>query len=423
MGLLAVGCNLVLGLDKFVDGQWTGGGGSGTTGSTTTTTTGTSSTSGTGGTPVVGDFDFAIKDATVNVPFGGLNYVNVEITPSGAFNDAVQVAVQGGPAGLQTMPTTILAGATTGKVEVGAMGTLALGTTFTLTLEAKAGSISKTASAPAVVTGKPGDLDQSFGSGGIVAGPKGSGTGGSAYLHDIREVGAGKLLVGGLTVNSLGAGTAVGLRYLADGQPDMSFNGTGAVTNPYCSCTKPQGGHVSVARKVDSTLLFVGWGNAGSGKTDDIFLFRYTDTGVPHVVQGDNGTEDIDLGGSEQVTAASPVPQSSQVIVAGAKDSQLFVARIADQQATGFPDVTFAAPKGWIAPSLGAASSSAEALTIDDMGRIVVAGWAKNASMDADVVLLRFTPDGALDTSFGAQGVVTCCRSPFLVIPRSLHLG
>src|SRR5262249_5585877 len=107
---------------------------------------------------------------------GGTNYVNVEVTPSGGFDAAVTVMPQGAPSGLMTMPLTIPAGSATGKLQVGAGTTLTLGTTFQLTLAATSGTITHTATVPATVTGKPGDFDMSFGSGGIVMGPTCMGT-------------------------------------------------------------------------------------------------------------------------------------------------------------------------------------------------------------------------------------------------------
>ena len=369
--------------------------------------TGTSTGTGGSGGHAAASFAFAIKDATVNVPYGGSNDINVEITPSGGFTGAVDITVQGALAGLVTMPLTIPAGSTTGKLQVGAGTTLVLGTMFTLTLVATAGSITKTASVPAVVTGKPGDFDLSFGGSGLVAGPSSTG---EVDFNDIREVAQGKLLVGGVTLNSLGVALSTGLRFLPNGMPDVGFNGTGAVSNKVCTCTTSIGATVSVAREVDGTLLFIGWGDAAKGKGEDIFLFRYRDSGMTDGVPGDNGTEDIDLGGNENVAAAALVPSSTNVIVAGSKDSHLYVARIPDRLADGVPDTSFATPKGWIAPPLGGASSRAGALTLDATGRIVVIGTVTTAG-DDDLTMLRLTADGALDPSFGSGGVVALARA------------
>jgi uncharacterized delta-60 repeat protein len=195
--------------------------------------------------------------------------------------------------------------------------------------------------------------------------------------------------------------------------PDTTFNMTGSVSNSYCSCTPAEGGTVSLARENDGTLLFVGWGQTSYTANQDIFLFRYNDDGTMDVVGSDTGTEDVSLGSNqnEQVTAAALIPNSTSVIVAGMLNSaQLFVARMNDRHTFGAPDTTFAAPNGWIAPAVGGVSSTVGALALDGAGNIVVAGTVTTAATGADVVLLRLTPSGALDTSFGSGGIVSLPR-------------
>jgi uncharacterized delta-60 repeat protein len=397
-------CDQIAGIQDARTG-WTGSTG-------TSTGTGTGTSSGT----TAPSFTFAITDASVNVPYGGINYVNVEIMPSGGFDSAVSVAVQGGPAGLVTMPLNIPASGITGAFQVSASGTLTLGQTFKLTLAATSGSITQTATVPAVVTGKPGDFDMTFGSAGVVMGPTCTGTDCLVNLNDIREFSPGTFVVGGLQTGIGGAGgNAIGLRYLSSGMPDTSFNMTGNVSNSYCSCTPGQGGNVSVAQETAGTLLFIGWGQTSFTATQDIFLFRYNSDGTMNVDGSDTGTEDVSLGANdnEQVTAAALIPNgANNVIVAGMMNSaQLFVARIQDRHTFGQPDTTFAAPNGWIAPPIGGTSSTAGALAFDAGGNIIVAGTVTTAATGADVVLLRLTPNGALDKSFGSGGIVNLPRS------------
>jgi uncharacterized delta-60 repeat protein len=398
LAMLGAGCQLVLGLGEVVPLEVDGGPG-GTGGEQ----------SGAGGHPAP-SFAFAITDASVNVPYDGLGFVDLQITPSGGFDNAIEVTPQGAPAGLVAKPLTIPAGSMSARLEVGANATLVLGTTFTLTLAASSGGITKTASAPAVVTGQPGTLDMSFGSGGVVMGP---GNTGEVDLRAIVEVPDSTILVGGLSAPMTAGGDAIALRYSSTGMPDTAFNGTGSVSNSYCSCTPGEGGTLSIAREADGTLLFIGWGQASLTGNENIFLFRYNDDGTMNAVLGDTGTEDIGLGsGNETVTAAALVPNSTKVVVVGSTygqpsaptTSEIFVARIPDRDAFGAPDKTFVAPNGWIAPPVGGVSSSAGALTLDAAGNIVVTGWVDTGAAGYDVLLLRLTPDGALDSTFGNGG-------------------
>ncbi len=406
----SLGCQSILGLhDVSLDPS---GGGSAATASSSSGAGG-EATGGTGGQSAAG-FAFAIKDASVNVPYEGLNYINVEITPSTGFGEAVEVTVQGAPTGLVTKPLTVPAGITMGRLEIGAEAALVLGTKLTLTLAATSGSIVKTASVPAVVTGKPGDLDVDF-NGGLVAGPNHTGWAG---FYDIQEFVAGKIVAGGVRLGKLGGGDGLTARFLASGMVDTSFNTTGVATQAFCGCTKSQGGILSVARELDGTLLFAGWGNPGTinnvAHNDDIYLFRYRDTGVLDAIQSDTGIERIDLGGNEQVSAAKLVPKSTDTIVVGARDGQLLVAKIHDRYVS--VDATFAAPNGYVVPALGGTASRGVALAIDPQGRIVVTGSVTTANGD-DVVLLRLTADGALDSSFGT-GASCSWSAPVISMDR-----
>ncbi|MHC5038978.1 MAG: NHL repeat-containing protein, partial [Planctomycetota bacterium] len=50
---------------------------------------------------------------------------------------------------------------------------------------------------------------------------------------------------------------------------------------------------------------------------------------------------------------------------------------------------------------------SGEAIAIDGSGNILVAGYAPNASGNADMVLLSYSPSGVLNTGFGTGGVAS----------------
>ncbi|XYI02403.1 hypothetical protein ACMHYB_22660 [Sorangium sp. So ce1128] len=243
----ALGCQSILGVhDVSLDPSGAGG-----ASATSSTGIGGGATGGTGGQSAA-SFAFAIKDPSVNVPYDGLNYVNLEIIPSGGFGDAVEITVQGAPAGLVTMPLTLPAGSTTGRLQIGAEASLILGTKLTLTLVATSGSIAKTASVPAVVTGKPGDPDLDF-NGGIVAGPTSTGWAG---LYDIQELVTGKIVVAGVQYGKLAGGSGLSARYRSNGTLDTSFNTTGAAPQSFCSgCSIPPDGLFSVARELDGTLL------------------------------------------------------------------------------------------------------------------------------------------------------------------------
>jgi uncharacterized delta-60 repeat protein len=349
-------------------------------------------------------FTFAITDASASAPLDGLSLVNLSITPSGGFDAAVVVTLGAALNGLTAEPLTIPAGSTTAQLEIGAMAPLSLGTNFTLHLEATSGSIVQTATVPATVTGAPGTLDMSFGNGGITLGPAGGGGGGGAVLASVLEVAGGKILVGGATYNSLGTGPVFGLRLLPSGLPDTSFNTTGTVTHQFTSTQLPSTG--AFLREVDSSLVLAVSGY--SGTADDAYLLRYQDNGAAATIMGDTGVDAVPLGGTVTVNAAALQPSSTNVLYAGTIGSSLFVARVNETLSGGFPDQSFAAPKGYVEP-YGATASSATAFTFDADDNILVTGSVTGNG--SDVALLRLTPSGALDTAFGSGGIVGLSRA------------
>lgn len=70
--------------------------------------------------------------------------------------------------------------------------------------------------------------------------------------------------------------------------------------------------------------------------------------------------------------------------------------------ATGDFDPTFNPPSGLVFYDPG---ESGNAVAVQEDGKIVVAGTVKN-NAQLDVLLLRYNPDGLLDTTFGTNGVV-----------------
>jgi len=69
----------------------------------------------------------------------------------------------------------------------------------------------------------------------------------------------------------------------------------------------------------------------------------------------------------------------------------------------GTPDSTFGAG-GLVTTDLGSTSDSANAIVIQPDGKILLAGETRRSSTLSDFALMRYNPDGTLDTSFGTGG-------------------
>jgi uncharacterized delta-60 repeat protein len=231
------------------------------------------------------------------------------------------------------------------------------------------------------------------------------------WLSAIRQVAGGKIVVGGSSSDKIGGGRIESLRFLDDGAPDRSFNGTGSAPYVPCWCSSFNGDIRGVHRMDDGTLLFAGWTRPrqpGRRASDELLLLRYRDEGTLDGGPGDTGIELVDLGGEQHVHAAAFTADGGAVFLAGERDHQLFVAKMVSR-GSRLDAHGFAAPRGWAAPNVGSATSDAGAMALDTACRVVVAGWV-DAADGRDVVVVRLLADGALDESFGAGGVFRLAR-------------
>jgi uncharacterized delta-60 repeat protein len=221
-----------------------------------------------------------------------------------------------------------------------------------------------------------GSLDTSFSGDGKQITHFGAGTVSTARAVVILP--DGKILVAGSVRVSAVAWDFALARYHADGSLDGSFAGDGTVT------TGPGGFANSVAIQADGTIVVAG----------DSALARYRP----------DGSLDSSFGGGGTVTTGLAGPANSMAIHT---DGTIVLAGdfgLARYRPDGSLDTTFA-NHGTVSTS----SVWARSVAIQADGRIVVAGAISVAGELAhfDFALLRYTPDGALDTSFGSGGMQT----------------
>jgi uncharacterized delta-60 repeat protein len=219
-----------------------------------------------------------------------------------------------------------------------------------------------------------GSLDTSFSGDGKQITDFGAGTVSSAAAVAIQP--DGKILLAGSARVSAGEWKFALARYRADGSLDSSFAGDGTVT------TGLGGSAYSVAVQTDGRIVVAG----GSG------LARYWPDGSLDTSFGDGGTVSTGLGGS-----AVAIQSDGKIVVTGA--SQLVRYRPDGSLDTSFGD-------GGTVPTNAVWARS---VAIQADGRIVVAGAISVAGElpHYDFALLRYTPDGSLDTSFGSGGMQT----------------
>ncbi len=107
----------------------------------------------------------------------------------------------------------------------------------------------------------------------------------------------------------------------------------------------------------------------------------------------------------DQVNALEVMPDGRTVGAGWMGDGNYAAIIVQRLLSNGDPDVAFGVG-GVVFTSAAASFLYAYGVGVQSTGKVVVAGLSYDASNDGDVVLLRYTTDGELDTTFGDQGRV-----------------
>ena len=243
---------------------------------------------------------------------------------------------------------------------------------------------------PGAAGAAPGDLDPSFGNGGIVTTDFGTG----AHAYALAILPNGKIIAAG------GAGSQhfALARYLPDGSLDPVFDGDGKVTTDLGAAAGD--GANGLAIQPNGRIVAAG----GSG---DFVLARYRRDGSLDQSFGADGKVTTDFGGDELGQDVVVQPDGKIVVVGiSTEDGPGGDWALARYNPDGSLDESFGTG-GKVVTDLGVASN-AYALALQGDGRIVVAGNSgPPAIFVGDVALARYEADGSLDRSFDGDGIVT----------------
>jgi uncharacterized delta-60 repeat protein len=195
----------------------------------------------------------------------------------------------------------------------------------------------------------------------------------------------------------------------APGDLDLTFGGTGIVTTPLGPMNDVA---ASVAVQADGKIVAAGWSSTDlpdcNGGRTDIALVRYNSDGTLDTSFGGTGKVITSIGCSASASSIA-LQGDGKIVIAGAQadyDQSSFA--VLRYNPDGTLDTSFGAGTGAVITEIGDyAYASSVALQTD--GKILAAGATSPPGPDvADVALVRYNPDGTLDTSFGAgTGKVT----------------
>jgi len=257
-----------------------------------------------------------------------------------------------------------------------------------------------------------GILDSSFGTGGIArhhnAAGGATGDGGQAIAVDAQ----GRILVAGSSDNAQGDEDMAVWRFDSTGALDTTFGGgKGFFTHHNAGGGNGIDRAYAIALDSQGRILVTGSSQSGF-KADPLVVWRLTPEGLPDAAFGGGAGYVVVFGPSFSSGYGIVADSTDRILVVGVRAESAHGADMALWRfhTNGTLDRNFAGGLGFFLHHSAAGGSSDDtgrALAIDSQGRIVVAGSSTSSAGTLATVVWRIGPSGFLDSSFGAgQGFV-----------------
>ncbi|MER6346682.1 CARDB domain-containing protein [Streptomyces sp. NPDC001595] len=272
---------------------------------------------------------------------------------------------------------------------------------------ARAGTVAATVLAlvltlPGTAAAAPGDLDPTFSGDGKVL----TDLADDDQARDVAVQPDGKIVsVGAAADQSLVESYFALTRHHPDGTLDTSFGGDGKVTTainnmePNLQWSEADG----VALQDDGKIVVVGMSWREYENCCWFVVARYNADGTLDNTFSGDGRVFADIDGPTEARDVA-IDSSGRIVAAGYSGGRMAVLRLTPD---GTADTTFggdgtvtANPAGPVAQEGGDGS----ALALQPDGKIVVGGHV--GSTRFDFALMRFNPDGSVDTTFDGDGIV-----------------
>ena len=239
-----------------------------------------------------------------------------------------------------------------------------------------------------------GSLDPTFGTGGLVTTPIGTG---SDYISGLAIQSDGKIVAAGYA--SIGSNNDFALvRYNADGSLDAGFGASGKVTTAIGTAGDQAD---AVAIQPDGKIVAAGYAYIGSN--NDFALVRYNADGSLDAGFGTSGKVTTAFGTGNDYAYGVAIQPDGKIVAAGngvvSGNSKFAVARYSSN---GSLDTAFGTG-GKVTTAIGSSGHAGYAMALQSDGKIVATGGAYVASR-WDFAVARYNVDGSLDSSFDVDG-------------------
>jgi len=244
-----------------------------------------------------------------------------------------------------------------------------------------------------------GALDSSFNNIGIVQTPIGTG---QDVGYAIAVQPDGKILLGGYSHNGSDRDFAL-VRYNSNGSLDTTFDSDGKVTTPIGSGNDYA---YSIALQADGKILL--GGRSHNGSDYDFAVVRYNSNGSLDTNFGSGGKVTTDITTNTDNGWALAVQHDGKILLGGYSDigGGNFDFSLVRYNPDGSLDTTFDGD-GKVTTAIGSGDDIAQCIAIQPDGKILLGGYWANGSGHNTNAVIRYNPNGSLDTGFGVSGKYT----------------
>jgi len=230
---------------------------------------------------------------------------------------------------------------------------------------------------------------------------------GSEFSRSVRLQPDGKIVVGGNGTNGALGQQMAAARFNPDGTRDPTYGSGGIATTLIASATTGR----ALDLAPDGKAIILGDGSNALGAFE-VRLARFTTTGQFDTTFGTSGLAVFAMPtgfSGPLVHKVFALPSGQILVLASVLSATGAGAMVVRLNADGSVDTSYGGGNGWVyvETATGTANVDANFSASDLMpnGNLVAAGYSLTPATGFVPTVVRFTPDGLIDTSFGTAGV------------------
>ncbi|MCB1035685.1 MAG: hypothetical protein KDD47_17825 [Acidobacteria bacterium] len=253
-----------------------------------------------------------------------------------------------------------------------------------------------------------GSLDSSFGGDGrVTVGFDLGGTLGD-FVTAVAVQADGKIVVAGSVAVDPTPNLDFGVvRLNADGSLDTSFDGDGRAVIPFDVFGSLQDLPQAIALQADGKILVAGFADTDvfPANDEDFAVARLNSDGSLDLSFDGDGKALISFGPGRDNAYGLLVQSDGKIVVSGEVSNETFDFGVARLNSDGSLDTSFSGDgKAAASFGMGNGQDQGKAVAQDGSGRLVVVGSVSNGT-DWDFGIVRFLPNGTLDSTFDGDGL------------------